>query len=141
VLRWNGFRPRAAGLDKPVEFRRGARRDTTADTSAADVTDTSAGVLPPAALSPPIRPTASRPARRGRSAEFTVSFAALLDEAQAQNLAYRIHVDGQRARVTSSNRAGKTLYRVVLGPYPTRAQAERAGQASGQSYWVFEGAP
>jgi cell division protein FtsN len=50
-------------------------------------------------------------------------------------------VDGQQPRITTSERAGKTLYRVVLGPYPSRAEAERVGRASGQSYWIFEGAP
>jgi hypothetical protein len=141
VLRWNGFRPRAAGLDQPVEFRRGTRRDTmadrTSDTTAGGGTDSSAGVLPPVPVAPP---APARPRAR-RDSSFTVSFAALLDEDQARNLAFRIRVDGQRARVTSTDRAGKTLYRVVLGPYPTREQAERAGRASGQSYWVFEGAP
>jgi hypothetical protein len=33
------------------------------------------------------------------------------------------------------------VYRVVLGPYASRAEAERIGKSSGQSYWIFEGAP
>jgi cell division protein FtsN len=73
--------------------------------------------------------------------QFTVSFAAVLEEKQARSVAARIRVDGQVPRITSSERAGKTLYRVVLGPYSTRAEAERVGRASGQSYWIFEGAP
>ncbi|MFN5583614.1 SPOR domain-containing protein, partial [Gemmatimonas sp.] len=73
--------------------------------------------------------------------QFTVSFAAILDEKQARALATRIRVDGQSPRITTSERAGKTLYRVVLGPFPSRAEAERVGKASGQSYWIFEGAP
>jgi hypothetical protein len=28
ALRWNGFRPRAKGLDQPVEFRLGTPRDS-----------------------------------------------------------------------------------------------------------------
>ena len=75
------------------------------------------------------------------SGQFTVSFAAILDEKQARSLASRIRVDGQSPRITTSERAGKTLYRVVLGPFPTRPEAERVGKASGQSYWIFEGAP
>ena len=69
------------------------------------------------------------------------AFAAVLDEKQARQVASRIRVDGETPRITTSDRAGKTLYRVVLGPYPTRADADRVGKASGQSYWIFEGAP
>lgn len=32
LLRWNGFRPRAKGLDRPVEFQLGGARDSTAAT-------------------------------------------------------------------------------------------------------------
>ena len=75
------------------------------------------------------------------TSSFTVSFAAVLDEQQARQVASRIRVDGETPRITTSDRAGTTLYRVVLGPYPTRADADRIGKASGQSYWIFEGAP
>ncbi len=126
TVRWNGFRPRAAGLDQPVQFRTSAPRDSVdyADSAAARniVRDTTR------------RDTAT-------SAAFTVSFAAVLDEKQARQVASRIRVDGETPRITTSDRAGKTLYRVVLGPYPTRADAERVGKSSGQSYWIFEGAP
>ena len=73
--------------------------------------------------------------------QFTVSFAAILDETQARALAARIRVDGQSPRIASSVRSGRTLYRVVLGPYASRADADRVGRASGQSYWIFEGVP
>ena len=32
-------------------------------------------------------------------------------------------------------------YRVVLGPYTTRDEAERVGRESKQSYWIYEGGP
>lgn len=120
TVRWNGFRPRAAGLDQPVQFRTSAPRDSAdlaEDTSRATSTDTTV------------------------AASFTVSFAAVLDEAQAKAVAARIRVDGQSPRITATDRAGKVVFRVVLGPYATRAEAERVGRASGQSYWIFEGAP
>jgi cell division protein FtsN len=50
-------------------------------------------------------------------------------------------VNGESPRITTADRSGKTVYRVVLGPYPTRADAERVGKSSGQSFWIFEGAP
>jgi hypothetical protein len=33
------------------------------------------------------------------------------------------------------------VYRVVLGPYPTKADAERVGRESKESFWVYEGNP
>lgn len=137
TMRWNGFRPRKAGLDQPVEFRTSAPRDV------ADRLPDSASVTPDS-TAPRAEPADSAaPATTGapREAIFTVSFAAVLDEQQARALSRRIRVDGQQPRITTSERAGKTLYRVVLGPYPSRAEAERVGKASGQSYWIFEGAP
>ncbi len=140
VLRWNGFRPRAAGLDEPVQFRRSAPRDTDAARDSVR-RDTAPGSLAP----PPSVPTApaTRPAPRtpARDSLFAVQFAAVLDEETAQKLVGRIKVDGQRPRISTAERAGKTLYRVVLGPYSSRDVAERVGKTSGQSYWVFEGTP
>ncbi|MFN9794847.1 MAG: SPOR domain-containing protein [Gemmatimonas sp.] len=130
TLRWNGFRPRAAGLDQPVQFRTSAPRD-------------SADLLPDSLRAP--ADSAAMPTDSTSpvtvAAQYTVSFAASLDEAQARALAARIRVDGQTPRITTSEREGKTLYRVVLGPFPTRADADRVGKASGQSYWVFGGVP
>jgi hypothetical protein len=132
TLRWNGFRPRAAGLDQPVQFRTSAPRD-----SADLVPDSTRGQGDSTAARPDSNGIAGTPV----PGQFTVSFAAILDEAPARALAARIRVDGQAPRITSSERSGKTLYRVVLGPYPSRAEAERVGRASGQSYWIFEGVP
>jgi hypothetical protein len=131
TLRWNGFRPRAAGLDQPVQFRTSAPRDSVDYADRAAVRD----IARDSARDSTRRDTATT------SLSFTVSFAAVLDEKQARQVASRIRVDGETPRVTTSDRAGKTLYRVVLGPYPTRADADRVGKASGQSYWIFEGAP
>ncbi|HMJ14948.1 MAG TPA: SPOR domain-containing protein, partial [Polyangiaceae bacterium] len=59
----------------------------------------------------------------------------------AHVLADSISVSGTRARVVPSQRAGTTIYRVVLGPYPNRAAAEQIGRDSKRSYWVFPGQP
>lgn len=125
---WDGFRPRSAALDQPVRFD-----STLFDTARADSLDTT-GVAPgvPGTAS---GDSASQP--RG----FVVSFAAFLVEERARELASRIEVDGTRARVVATPRAGATIYRVILGPFTTRDEAERAGVASRQAYWVYEGAP
>ena len=121
---WNGLRNRAASLDEPTRFP----------------TDSS-----PAPVSPPVStdtvattpPTAVDTTKLG----FTISFAALLDESAARAQAAKISVEGRSARVVMGTSSGVTVYRVVMGPYPTREEADRVGRASGQSYYVFAGTP
>jgi len=128
---WDGFRPRAAGLDVPVSFDSvaidTARIDTVAtqDPSAAPVT-TPAPTPPPDTTAP---------------TGFIVSFAAFLTDDRARELAGRIKVGGETAHVVTTTKDGSTIYRVVLGPYLTKEEAERAGKESGHTYWVYEGNP
>ncbi len=123
---WNGFRPRAASLDEPVRFDSLiVNPDSTDSTAGADTTEAAEA------------DSAQAPPQSG----FIVSFAAFLNIDRARELSSRVRVDGQNARIISSERGGTTIYRVILGPYPSREDAERAGKASGQSYWVYEGVP
>ena len=135
-FRWTGFRPRAQDLDQPVDFG-GPPVDSMAppvDTAPAPPADSaSAPVEPPP---PPRDSTVRRPA-----AGYTVSFAALLVADKARELAASIRVGSENARVVTAVRDGSTIYRVVLGPYPTREEAERVGRDSKQSYWIYEGGP
>jgi cell division septation protein DedD len=90
--------------------------------------------------------TAPRPATPAIAVDtaprgFVVSFAALLSEQRARELASQIRVRGQSARVAATQREGTTIYRVLLGPYPSREEADRVGRESGQTYWVYEGTP
>jgi len=145
---WNGFRPRAAGLAEPVTF---------AQDSAAPDDTSAAGPVPP--VSPPAPDPADAPrhavpprdgppspahdsaAARPVSAGFTVQFAALLSEHAAESAAQGIVVEGQRPHVLATQRSGSTIYRVVMGPFATRAEAERVARASGKPYWIYEGMP
>ncbi len=172
---WDGFRPRAAGLDEPVSF-------PSAPTSEGDSVDASGAFEPPprepeadtvitgrpAPLTPPVLPGATTPPDRPVTTTpvppvttptrpitpppgaaqttpgvrgFIVSVATLVSEASARETARSIVVDGRQARVVAAEQAGGPLYRVVLGPYPTRQEAERAGRASGRAFWVFEETP
>jgi cell division septation protein DedD len=151
LVRWNGFRPRAKGLDVPVTFD----SDSTAvDTSAADSARaalaaaasaaSASAVHPPSAPSAP--PSAAAPAQRPvigapLHGTFTLSFAALLSEDRARTLAASITVDGHAARVVPGVSGGVAIYRVVYGPYDTKEDADRAGKRTGLPYWVYEGAP
>jgi cell division protein FtsN len=164
---WNGFRPRAGELDQPVTF---ANSDSDS-VVVADTSDTTGAVPPPkppidtakgqtvagqtiAPRNPPTaipRPapprlpadTASATARAQppRAKGWIVSFAAFVSEAPARQRAAIITVEGQKARVVTGETNGTTIYRVVLGPYPTKADAERIGRESHQSFWVYEGTP
>jgi hypothetical protein len=128
-FRWTGFRPRAAALDRPVEF-------ATASDSVGAVGDSTAPGADSTAPPPPAPDTTPR-----RATGWTVSFAALLVPDKARDLAAQIKVGGETARVATAQRDGSTIYRVVLGPYATREEAERVGRESRNSFWVYEGGP
>jgi hypothetical protein len=141
---WTGFRPRAAGIDEPVTFEGIGVVDSTPvmDTTWADSLMRMPPVQEP--LLPPPADSLAPPAQQQPPAAltgFTVSFAALLDQRRAQEMAATIKVDGRTAHLVPSVRQGVTVFRVVLGPYSSRAEAERAGKSSGRQYWVYEGPP
>jgi hypothetical protein len=121
---WNGLRPRAASLDSvPV-----ARVDSDSVAVAAPA--------PVETLPPPPAPVVDTTPK-----EFTISFAVFLDQAQARDEAAKISVNGQPARVVTGMTAGTAVFRVILGPYPTREEADRVGRASNRQYVVYAGAP
>jgi cell division septation protein DedD len=122
---WTGFRQHIIA-EQPVEVKPDS--------------DTVAVQLP----TPPAETTKARaptPVPDSTKLGFTVSFAALLDEARAREQAAKISVNGRAARVVAGIVSGTTVYRVVLGPYPTRDEAEQAGRASGQSFVIYAGTP
>lgn len=150
---WSGFRPRALGLDQPVSFATTDNPDSVIappltmnlDTGAAGrgaggaangaSTGASADTVPALSGVPLQRPVG------GAAQGFTVQFAALLDKDNAQKLAVTIRAKDQVARVVPLALDGATLYRVVLGPYATRDEAETAAKSVGKTFIVFEGPP
>ncbi len=130
---WNGFRPRSADLDRPVTF----------DTPAVRPADSLAVPTGDSAANPPLRdatPTMIEPPAviPSRSAGYMVSFAAVLSQQKAIETAAEISVNGLRPRVISTQSGSTTIYRVVLGPYGAREEAERVGRDSRRQYWVYE---
>ena len=160
-ISWNGFRPRAASLDQPVTFESndsvqrdtsenpfsGAtpspgdtlERDTAQTTAVAPAPQVPSGVAPGARAAPPPAHAAADTAPR--QSGFTVQFAALRSQQAASDVLKELHVSGATPRLVATTRDGVTIYRVVIGPFPTREDAERVASTSGKSYWVYEGAP
>lgn len=136
LFAWNGFRPRAAGLDEPVRFGGtdslgdsvGFVTDSIGDDAAWPDTATVGELAAP--------PPAPAPARG-----FIVSFAALREVGSAQVMAEQIRGEGLPVRVVASVVEGATIHRVILGPYPSRADAERAARGSTRPFWIYEAEP
>lgn len=131
---WNGFRPRSADLDRPVTFDTPATASQSPDSLVLQGDSVSDPRIRDASPSMVDRPESVTPAPRG----YMVSFAAVLSEARANEVAAGISVNGVRPRVSSTASGGTTIYRVVLGPYATRDEADRVGKESRRQYWVFE---
>ena len=143
-IEWNGFRPRSASLDEPVQFE---GMDTTPADSG-DTLDPFAVTPSPDSLAPqpdtvvtPPRDTTPAPPGPVTSPGFTVQFAALRAEAAAIAAANEIQAEGQRAHVVRTTQGGLDIWRVVLGPFPTRERAEQVARSTGRSYWIYEGRP
>jgi cell division septation protein DedD len=145
VVMWNGFRPRAAGLDKPVEFQ----TETPADTAPLDSAAVSDSIArPDSQPHPPDTTRAPKPivpelqAATTSARGFVVQFDAAGTERQAKATLRGLKLpDGVFARVIPSTRKGKTVFRVVAGPFATRAKAEQVANGAGHEFWVYEGAP
>jgi hypothetical protein len=123
-FRWSGFRPRAEGIDRPVDFEGVGDTPEPADTVGFDEEG------------PPPEPEPRR-----SPAGWVVSFATVLSESRAREVASQLVIGGERPRVVMTERDGVPIYRVLLGPYPSRDEAERVGRQASVPYWVYEGSP
>ena len=134
---WDGFRPRPQGLDQPVTFPSDSlQRDSL---SASSTATRAGGASPPG---PVVQDTSRPPAAPvAPPSGFTVSFAALLSEEKAREIASLIKVNGNPAHVVSTTTAGSPIFRVVMGPFPTRDEADKVGRAARHEYWIYEGSP
>jgi cell division septation protein DedD len=130
---WSGLRSRTSPVD--------STSIAPTDLDTATVTPAPPLKLPPRDTAPPPRLSPAPPSTDSAKIGFTVSFAVLLNDAKARELAAKIVVDGKPARVVTGVNDGTAVYRVVLGPYTTRDEAERVGRASGQTYYVYAGTP
>jgi hypothetical protein len=130
---WDGFKPRPLGLDQPVVFPSDSQqRDSLAASSTAPGT-------PPVPVVPDTSRSPAAPA--APQTGFTVSFAALLSEEKAREIASLIKVNGNPAHVVSTTTGGSPIFRVVMGPFRTRDEADKVGRAARHEYWIYEGSP
>jgi cell division septation protein DedD len=132
---WNGFRPRSQDLDRPTTFE--PQNDTTALDSASRAAGRDSAFQPtvrdgsPTMVEPP-------PGIAPRERVYMVSFAAVLTEQKANETAQGINVNGTRPRVVAAQSGSTTIYRVVLGPYASREEADKVGKESGRAFWIYE---
>ena len=121
----------------PTPSSDSVQRDSLAGSSTASGTA--------AASTAPAGPDTSRSSAAAvtprQSTGFTVSFAALLSEDKAQQVASSIKVNGTAAHVVSTTTAGSPIFRVVMGPFATREEANKIGRASRREFWIYEGSP
>jgi hypothetical protein len=130
---WDGFKPRPLGLDQPVVFPSDSQqRDSLAASSTAPGT-------PPVPVVPDTSRSPAAPA--APQTGFTVSFAALLSEEKAREIASLIKVNGNPAHVVSTTTGGSPIFRVVMGPFQTRDEADKVGRAARHEYWIYQGSP
>ena len=146
LIFWNGFRPRAAGIDEPVTFGTGSSDSAAGPVDSTFAANDSSAAPPsgrPAGDSARATPPTATPGTQPppAAAGYTVQFAAVRTEDAARATARAIQVGGQGARVITTETEGLTIYRVVLGPYASRQEAERVGRSSGRDFWVYEGTP
>jgi hypothetical protein len=132
---WDGFKPRPQGLDQPVTFPSDSlQRDSLSASS------TSSGTPATVPAVQDTSRTAAAPVTPPQSG-FTVSFAALLSEENARQIASLIKVNGTAAHIVSTTTAGSPIFRVVMGPFTTRDEANKVGRAAKHEYWIYEGSP
>jgi len=105
---------------------------TPAATSAATPPATAAPAPKPAATETQRKPVAAPPAAAATSTakgDWTVQLGSFGDEGNARRLADRASTIGYKANVASYKASGKTLYRVRVGAYASKAQAEATASA------------
>ena len=86
----------------------------------------------------PVATTTERAQTGGKRGSFVVQFAALKAERTAREIASKIKANGEKAHIMVTTTNGTALYRVILGPFRSRPEAERAGRAAGRDFWVFD---
>jgi DedD protein len=106
---------------------------TTAPASVATLPTTAATTLKPAAAETPRKPVAPPPpaaaVTSAAKGDWAVQLGSFGDEGNARRLAERASTFGYKANVASYKANGKTMYRVRVGAYGAKAQADATASA------------
>lgn len=146
VAVWDGLSSR--GVPSSPTTWAGIDTAPTVPTDSVPASDSAATADTSSSASEPIpvagrAPTAGAPSRGSEASgvatptRWVVSFASLVSEEGAAQLAREIRATGAPARVLRADGARGAAFRVVLGPFATRDSAVRAGRTSGRQHWVL----
>lgn len=81
---------------------------------------------PVAVAAPPARPP---PARTDAKGDWVVQLGSFGEQENAKRLAQRVNTYGYKPDVSNHRSSGRAMYRVRVGPYATRAQADATASA------------
>jgi cell division septation protein DedD len=147
-MQWNGFRPRAKGLDQPVRFRAGTLSDPSesATPPSSEPDSTAAPPTPPDTVQKASLRSASTVNSAAMAGEiaprsasrYYVVLGSVSQLTDARDSARRVTIGGMRGRVLSTPSASGTVNLVVLGPFVTRAEADETRRQVGPRAWVTE---
>jgi DedD protein len=97
---------------------------------------------PPAAKPAPAPAAAAKPAAApAAKGDWVVQLGSFGEEANARRLAQRVATFGYKPVVSSYRTGGKTLYRVRLGPYEAKGQADATASALAAHSFVAKVVP
>jgi cell division protein FtsN len=140
----------AAAVPDPAQARRD-RKAAAAATAAQDAQDSAeeTPAAPPAAAKTTAK-TAAKTAKTAKGAttataakgSFVIQVFSSADQAQAERISARLVAGGQKAYLSPIERGGRTMYRVRVGPFKTRDEAQKVADKVRKGYkldtWVTE---
>ncbi len=134
----------APTLPDPAQERRNRRRERNAAAEAAAATQAPA----PAPVTPPSTPAkASKAARTAAGpavpkGSYVIQVFSSPDQAQAERIRGKLVGGGQKAYLSPIDRGGRTMYRVRIGPFKSRGDAQKVADKVRKGYkldtWVTE---
>jgi DedD protein len=134
----------AASLPDPAQERRNRRKARNAAAEAAAAT-------PPAPAAPEPAPAPAKASKAAKNAaatpaipkgSYVIQVFSSPDQAQAERIRGRLMSGGQKAYISPIDRGGRTMYRVRIGPFKSRGDAQTVADKVRKGYkldtWVTE---
>jgi septal ring-binding cell division protein DamX len=143
----------AAPAPDPAQERRERRKARAAAAAAAAAAQQAPPEAPPpAASAPPAPPKPVKTAKAGKTAKgstatvpkgsYVIQVFSSADQAQAERIRAKLVAGGQKAFLSPIDRGGRTMYRVRVGPFKSRDEAQKVSEKVRKGYkldtWVTE---